>query len=381
MSQFVWTCACGWRSTSENSALGIRGHAPAQCRRCGSLRLTVTSEKHPKVTHICKNPDCRQDFIGHVGAKHCAKCRPVVRGKKLWDGRRKYVWTPERDQILLDHYNHNATAIAKRFFPGWEKWVISHRAQLLGLCRTKEQPWTKAEDAFLREWAGVHTPNWMAKQLRRRTITAIIVRLKRLQISRRIQPNGLTMWQLEQALGVDHRQIVAWWRSGRLKGRYLTNPHEHDRYEFQEADVAAFLLQNPSSFRLDRVDQAWFMGMMREAVEHRTGSSTGERVQSEPAGRARRARNTAREAGHRGAAVGGRGKPPVIPERVACVGVDARTPCATRKQVVPRRGLPARCPDCTLAFRQQLRREELARLRRIRSLPMVPPHDELEATT
>jgi hypothetical protein len=354
MSQRVWTCACGWRSIAENvGGPGQQGEAPPHCRRCKSQRLSVTSEKHPKITQVCKA--CREDFVGHVGAKHCPKCMSKERGKRIWDGRRKYEWTPERDQLLRDHYKRNATEIAKQFFPGWPKWAITHRVQQLGLARTKEKPWTKAEDAFLLEWAGVHTPTWMQKQLTNRTVTAIVVRLKRLNVSRRIQSDGLTLMQLEQALGVDHRHIAAWWKSGRLKGRRRETDRivQGDPYVFEESDVAEFLLANPSAFRLDRVDQAWFMGLMRDAIGQK--ASAAPRQRSEP---------TAIKAPRRAATPAA---PVAAADTVPCVGANSDTPCPNQKQVVARPHIPPRCPDCMLALRRQLHSEENSRLRRIRA--------------
>jgi hypothetical protein len=361
VSQFVWTCGCGWRSTSENSARGVRGHAPVACRRCGSTTLKVTSEKHPKITNVCK--DCREDFIGWIGGKYCKRCMPKHRGAKIWDGKRKYDWTPERDQILKDHYKNNPTDIATRFFPGWPKFAIAHRAQQLGLCRVKEKPWTKAEDQFIREHAGVHTPHWMRQQLRTRTVTAIVVRLRRLQISRRIQADGLTLRQ--QAIGVDHRQIAAWWKSGRLKGTYRTNSHEHERYEFQESDIAQFVLDNPSSFRLDRVDQAWFMTLMRDAVRGQVSEATiaDQAIRPQPRAEAKKRKPAAAAA------------PPSVEQLVPCVGADG-APCQSAKQVASRRNIPARCPDCMLAFRRSLHAEERERLKRIRAVS-APPHESV----
>jgi len=351
MSQRVWVCACGWRSIAENVAgFGCKGEAPPHCRRCHGTNLRVTSEKHPKITHVCKV--CRQDFVGHVGAKHCETCRPKERAKRIWDGRRKYVWTPERDQLLRDEYKHNATELANRF--GWPKWVVVKRAASLGLCRTKEKPWTKAEDAFLLEHAGSRTANWMARQLRTRTETAVVVRLKRLHVSRRIQADGLTMRQLEEALCVDHRQIAAWWKSGRLKGVRRETDREHDPYVFAESDVADFVLKNPSAFRLDRVDQVWFMGLMRDAVGR----------QAPAAGADRTLRKTQPQ-------LPAHAKPRTTVttlEQVPCIGIDDDTPCPTAKHVVPRGHMPPRCPDCMIAFRQRMRFEEVDRLRRIRSV-------------
>jgi hypothetical protein len=302
----------------------------------------VTSERHPKVTIVCRG--CRTDFIAHLKATHCPTCKTAKRIEGARD-RRKYVWTEKADQLLREHYKHNATAIAARFFPQWPKWAVIKRAQQLGLCRVKEKPWTRAEDQFIAEHAGARTAHWMAKQLRTRTTTAIVVRLKRLQISRRIQADGLTLSQLEQALGVDHRQIVAWYRSGRLKGVYRANPHEHERYEFQEPDIAAFLLAHPSAFRLDRVDQVWFMGLVRDAVQRAAENTNPRKVK----------------------ATAPRGAATTIPRREIqpCIGAGDDTPCPFEKTVQAKPGIPARCPDCMLAFKQQLRREELDRLRRI----------------
>jgi hypothetical protein len=351
MSQRVWSCQCGWRSTAENvEGRGRKGEAPPHCRRCHSKALRVTSETHPKITHVCKG--CREDFIGHVGATLCKKCRIPVSRKQAWDGRRKYVWTLERDQLLRDHYNHNATAIAARYFPGWPKWAIVKRAADLGLCRTKEKPWTKGEDAFIREHAGERTAQWMSRQIRR-TTTAIVVRLKRLQISRRIQADGMTMGQLEKALGIDHRVIAGWARSGRLKGTWRANANEHERWEFQEPDVADFILAYPSAFRLDRVEPVWFMSLMREAVE---------RSKEDRAAAPRKERKTK--------AV----RPPAAAATIEprpCEGIDGE-PCEFEKSVMVRAGIPARCPDCTLAFKRQLQREDMQRLKRIRAAR--PPH-------
>ena len=259
---------------------GVCGTAPTACRRCGGTTLSVASEKYARVTRVCQNADCRQDFLGWLQAKYCGRCSPLFRGRAIWERRRKYLWTPPLDQIVRDTYvagrKGAAQTLAVRF--GWPKWAITHRVSALGLARTKELNWTPDEDAVLEEWAGVRSAHWMKQQpgLRHRTETAIVVRLKRLHISRRIQHDGLTMGQFEQALGVDHRQIAAWVRSGRLLStRVKTDrlPQQcGDPYVFAAADITAFVLENPSLFRLDRVDQLWFMGLMREASGVARGS-------------------------------------------------------------------------------------------------------------
>jgi hypothetical protein len=65
-------------------------------------------------------------------------------------------------------------------------------------------------------------------------------------------------------------------------------------------------------------------------------------------------------------------EPPTEP----CIGIDEHTPCPLRKNALVRRGI-ARCPDCMLAFKQQMRREELDRLRRIKSVTAPAPLEEV----
>jgi hypothetical protein len=321
---------------------------------CGAT-TTVNGAPAP----LTCNLETGHALIAHLKATHCPTCKTARRidGAR---GRRKYVWTEKADHLLREHYKHNATAIAARFFPQWPKWAVVRRAQQLGLCRVKEKPWTRAEDQFITEHAGARTAHWMAKQLRTRTTTAIVVRLKRLQISRRIQADGLTLSQLEKAIGVDHRAIVSWARSGRLKGAYKTNPNEHERWEFQEADVAEFVLAHPSAFRLDRVDQVWFMALMREAVQR---AAAGEGAAP------RRSRRTEL----------GPATTLARSELQPCSGAGDDTPCPLGKTVHAKPGLPARCPDCTLAFRRHLHSEQRERLKRIRTSAPVAARELVEA--
>lgn len=271
--QRVWSCTCGWRGASENTVPGEpwrQGDPPPHCRRCASTALTQTSETHPRVTRVCQRVECRGDYIGHLGSKYCPACMPLMRKKRA----KKYDWTPALDQWLREHYKSGVKGLPGELARqrGWPKWVITHRAQILGICRTKEPPWSDAEVEFVERWAALRSAYWIQRQpvMRRRSVTAIVVKMKRLDISRRDHPGYLSMHQLEKAIGVDHRVIASWVRSGVLKADRKqsdrVNPHGGDQWVFADGDVLRFILRHPTNVRLAAIEQTWLFDVMRRAL-------------------------------------------------------------------------------------------------------------------
>jgi hypothetical protein len=185
-------------------------------------------------------------------------CRWRTRGK-----RKKYFWTPERDAVLRERYDshvRNRTKEIGRAF-GWPGWVINRRARELGLAapRAKWQAWTADEVSFLEAHAGVRHVVWISRKLRR-PLTSVILKLKRLRISRRVR-EGYGMRDLEECLGIDHRRITQLVDSGKLKAEHRAE-HPRDRWTFTDAGVIEFMRRYPNAFRLDRVDQLWFLDLV-----------------------------------------------------------------------------------------------------------------------
>ena len=156
---------------------------------------------------------CGKTFTGGPYAKWGPCCRWKHRGRKP----KKYLWTPERDQVLRERYDgrKKGTAAALAHAIGWPTWVIKKRAATLGLCYAVERKaWTVEETAFLWEHAGTRTTHWIAKQLKR-SETSVVLKFKRMKISRRVK-DGYTLRELTLCFGIDHHGIERWVREGKL---------------------------------------------------------------------------------------------------------------------------------------------------------------------
>lgn len=199
-------------------------------------------------------------------AKHamfCSRCRFKNKKNRL----KKYVWTPEKDEALRKHYDGKvkgrAAQIARAL--GWPTWVIKSRAQKLGLCYPVDRKdWMDAEVKFLLDHAGDRSDKWIARKLNR-SLTSVVLKCKRLKISRRVR-RGYTMRELELCFGVDHHQIQRWIRQGKLidqrRGTDRKPQQGGDAHSITDEAVVDFICNHPMEFRLDKVDQFWFMDLI-----------------------------------------------------------------------------------------------------------------------
>jgi len=173
---------------------------------------------------------------------------------------------------VRERYNgkikHRAREIAQDL--GWPTWVIKKRAQQLGLCYPVDRKnWTEKETRFLWNHAGRRTLHWIAKQLGR-SETSTVLKLKRMKISRRFR-EGYTLRSLELCFGCDHHAIDRWIRDGWLKGRRRGTRRNGnggrgqgpaDPWVFSDEAILRFIKEHSMAFRLDKVDQFWFMDLV-----------------------------------------------------------------------------------------------------------------------
>jgi transposase len=112
--------------------------------------------------------------------------------------------------------------------------------------------------------------HWIAKQLRR-SHTSVVLKLKRMKISRRFR-EGYTIRELELCFGTDHHVIERWVREGRLTIQKRGTERERDAWMVNDEQILAFVRDHPLAFRLDKVEQTWFMdlitsgGLIRKAI-------------------------------------------------------------------------------------------------------------------
>ncbi len=202
------------------------------------------------------------DPISLKYGRYCDPCRPHMRGKHAI-----YVWTPERDQVLRERYDgtvkYRARSIATQL--GWPTWVIKKRAAVLGLTQPVERhDWTAEETEFLKRHVGRRTVNWISKQLHR-SLTSVVLKAKRLKISRAFR-DGYTLRRLEACFGCDHKIIQGWIQDGKLRAQRRATERPLDAWYTTDADVLRFILRYPRVFRLDKVDQPWFMDLILRAL-------------------------------------------------------------------------------------------------------------------
>ena len=227
----------------------------------------VRSEHHPRITRTCEG--CGRDYLCGRHSRWGPCCRWRHRGRKP----KKYIWTPERDAYLKARYDgrvkFRAADVAAKL--EWPTWQIKKRAAALGLCYPADRrDWTKKEEGFLRWHAGTRTDHWMSKQLRR-SLAAVVMKLKHMRISRLVR-KGYTLRDLELCFGIDHHGIERWVKEGKLQIRKRHTKRPRDTWYVTEQQILTFLQHHPMAFRLDKVDQRWFMdlvldgGLIRQAL-------------------------------------------------------------------------------------------------------------------
>lgn len=197
---------------------------------------------------------------GRRYAIFCDACRRRSRGAV---GR--YAWTEERDQVLRERYDPRVPGrgaeIAESL--GLPVWAVKRRAALLGLTHPQaKRDWSPQDIGFLEEHAGARHVSWIARRLGR-TEGSVAMKLRHLQISGRVRV-GYNLRGLTLCFGVDHNIVLRWVREGKLQGRRIPGPGPSDQWKFKDTDILSFIREHPTTFRLDKVDQTWFLDFLFE---------------------------------------------------------------------------------------------------------------------
>ena len=194
----------------------------------------------------------------HSATRICLRCR--YRGRR--NKKSKWVHTEASDAFIREKYNvrvlGRAAEVAAEL--GWPKWVISKRAQVLGLTYPHDsRAWSKKDVDFLLDWVGDRDVHWIARKLER-SLTSVVLKLKRLRISRRVS-QGYTLRSLCLCFGTDHHVVDRWVREGKIRVTYGIAAGANRRWKVPEVEVVRFVREHPMAFRLDKVDQPWFLDL------------------------------------------------------------------------------------------------------------------------
>lgn len=200
--------------------------------------------------------DCRQP-TGKKYGRYCDAHRWRHRGKPP-----TYTLTAEREAYLRATYQPSARGVSGHMALVLQvpKWRVNRWAAELGLTSRegrKSLPWTPQEDVFLEQHLTTRHVNWLSTQLGR-SITAVLVRAKRLRLSR--LPDGYSHEDLALAFGVERSTVRRWVQRGWLRASFQRRCGQPHRVT--EAAIVRFIRQHPLAFQLAKVDQVWFLGLV-----------------------------------------------------------------------------------------------------------------------
>ena len=151
------------------------------------------------------------------GWVHCYSCR--VQATNGHNGHRRFhAWTDTEIEIIRRDYRHTHRSrdeLAARL--GVTPAAVAGQIMRHGLAkRTLRRPWTAEEEDRLERLIGERPPGVIAKMMRR-SVNSIVVKSKRLGLSRRAHTEWYTKREVCEIFGVDHKWVQARIDSGALK--------------------------------------------------------------------------------------------------------------------------------------------------------------------
>lgn len=187
-------------------------------------------------------------------------------------------FTPEEDAEIIARYStETIRSIASRLGEDWTH--VQHRIDTLRKegrlggydTRFYAKPWTEAEDDELRGRIGYDPPAAIARDLHR-TKYAVIVRSKRLGLSRKPRGMRYTARAVGEIFGTDGKMVThVWIRNGWLTGQRSTmGAGRSRRWAIGYDDIEAFIRQHPDRYERRRITHPWWRRVADEVAAERT---------------------------------------------------------------------------------------------------------------
>jgi hypothetical protein len=187
--------------------------------------------------------------------------------------RRKIAMTPALEETIRERWpgltaKGAVTAFAEEL--GMPKHTLLRHATRFGLThqQRKEPPWSDAENALMTK-VPLHSPEKAAQIFREhgfnRTATAIVVRAKRLNLSRRYKET-LSATAVAKILGLDNKTVTVWCIQGLLKASKRPTrrlPQQGgDPWSIERADLRQFVIDQLASIDIRKVDKVEFVDLL-----------------------------------------------------------------------------------------------------------------------
>jgi hypothetical protein len=250
----------------------------------------VPGRQHPRFWTEAEDEVLRARFpeggvvacMPHLPEHHRSAGKIYQRARKLGlkstrhagEHRRTYVLTDELAETIRAAWpglkgRGAVEALAARL--SLPRWWLSKAATKLGLSmpHRKEPPWTAAEDALMRR-VPLHDPHRAAGIFKEhgfhRSSTAIVVRAKRLELSRRATRPTLSGTRVARILGLDNKTVTQWCVIGRLpavrrEDRRLPQ-QGGSSWDVTRADLRAFILDNLEVIDIRKVEKFEFVAIL-----------------------------------------------------------------------------------------------------------------------
>jgi len=182
---------------------------------------------------------------------------------------KRHSWTEEEDLLLrrdIRPERAERVRLARRI--GVTIYQLEFRAARLGLLKATDYMkrfWAVAEDEYLRGKAGQLSPKKMAKHLGR-SMNSVVMRLKRLGLSRRNRDGWYTKMDACAVLGKEHKWLQARIDSGALRATY----HHGERpaaggmrqWHIEAKDLRSFIIGHCEELNGSNVDMVALVDLL-----------------------------------------------------------------------------------------------------------------------
>jgi len=183
----------------------------------------------------------------------------------------KHSWTEsERDIVRRDYDGHVLSALRIASKIGVTLFAVKGQVGIMGLAMDKSPRWTDREVETLREMITQYSPITIARRLHR-SVNSVVVKSKRLGLSRRVRDGWFTKKEVCEILGVDHKKIQGYIDKGELKASWHTErkPQKNGMalWHIETKDLREFIKKNIGDFQGRNVDLVVIVWLVNGDIE------------------------------------------------------------------------------------------------------------------
>ncbi len=170
-----------------------------------------------------------------------------------------HKWTDDEREIVRRDYKHTHNSrreIAVRL--GVTEFGVAGQIAFMGIAKSDDRrPWSEKEEECLVELMPQYCPRRVAIMMHR-SLNSVVVKLKRLQLSRRTRDGWFTKAEVCEILAVDHK-----WVQRRIdRGELVATYHFEHRpgkiggsaWHIEAKDLRAFIRRFPSELTGRNID-------------------------------------------------------------------------------------------------------------------------------